>query len=159
MMDINEQLKLQAYLDGELGDAEAREMANRLTQDRESMALMAELRNTRQVLVGFEKGIRLTESEDFYWSQIRRRIEAQQSRLPKLEHRVSWVSWFRRRLAPVTAMMLVAFAGLVAFRGTGYFGQSSATEVETALGDPGAFTYRDYSAGTTLVWLSYPAEN
>ena len=30
---------------------------------------------------------------------------------------------------------------------------------ETALADPGAFTYRDYASGTTLVWLSYPAEN
>ena len=32
-------------------------------------------------------------------------------------------------------------------------------EIETALADSGAFTYRDYSAGTTLVWLSYPADN
>ena len=31
--------------------------------------------------------------------------------------------------------------------------------METALADAGAFTYRDYAAGTTLVWLSYPAEN
>jgi len=31
-------------------------------------------------------------------------------------------------------------------------------EIETALADAGAFTYRDYSAGTTLVWLSYPAD-
>jgi hypothetical protein len=37
-------------------------------------------------------------------------------------------------------------------------GQSAATEVEFALADAGAFTYRDYSAGTTLVWFSYPAD-
>jgi hypothetical protein len=30
--------------------------------------------------------------------------------------------------------------------------------VEFALADAGAFTYRDYSAGTTLVWFSYPAD-
>ena len=27
------------------------------------------------------------------------------------------------------------------------------------LADPAAFTYRDYASGTTLVWLSYPADN
>ena len=38
-------------------------------------------------------------------------------------------------------------------------GRTSGAEIETALADSGAFTYRDYSAGTTLVWLSYPADN
>jgi hypothetical protein len=28
----------------------------------------------------------------------------------------------------------------------------------TSLEDAGAFTYHDYKAGVTLVWLSYPAE-
>ena len=35
----------------------------------------------------------------------------------------------------------------------------SDTSAETALEDAGAFTYHDYTAGATLVWLSYPAEN
>ena len=32
-------------------------------------------------------------------------------------------------------------------------------DAEADMADPGAFTYRDYAARTTLVWLSYPAEN
>ena len=32
-------------------------------------------------------------------------------------------------------------------------------EMETAMTDSGAFTYRDYDAGTTLIWLSYPSDN
>jgi hypothetical protein len=32
-------------------------------------------------------------------------------------------------------------------------------EAETALADAGTFTYRDFSARATLVWLTYPAEN
>src|ERR1700716_3675106 len=76
-MEYDRQLKLQAYLDGELPEAEAREAANWLARDREAVALHAELRNTRQALVGFEIGITLPESREFYWSKIQREIERQ----------------------------------------------------------------------------------
>ena len=48
--------------------------------------------------------------------------------------------------------------GVVLNRPTGLNGRSAVAEIETALADSGTFTYRDYSAGTTLVWLSYPAD-
>ncbi|MEI6783081.1 MAG: hypothetical protein WCQ21_19415, partial [Verrucomicrobiota bacterium] len=54
---------------------------------------------------------------------------------------------------------LVFVAGVVLTRPTGPAGRTAVAEIETALADSGAFTYRDYSAGTTLVWLSYPADN
>src|SRR6267378_6728212 len=73
-MDYDAQLKLQAYLDGELPEAEAREVANWLARDREAAALHTELRNTRQALVGFEVGVELPESREFFWSKIRREI-------------------------------------------------------------------------------------
>jgi hypothetical protein len=34
----------------------------------------------------------------------------------------------------------------------------AAASPETAFDDSGAFTYHDFSAGATLVWLPYPAE-
>ena len=56
------QLKLQAYLDGELPEGEAREVAGLLAQDAEARALLAELKNTRAALAGFEADIKLPES-------------------------------------------------------------------------------------------------
>ena len=56
-MDYDAQLKLQAFLDGELPEAEANEVANWLARDREAVALLAELRNTRKAMVGFEVGV------------------------------------------------------------------------------------------------------
>ena len=58
-MEHEVQLKLQAYLDGELSEAEAREIGNLLAKDREAVALQNELRNTRQALAGFETGTEL----------------------------------------------------------------------------------------------------
>jgi anti-sigma factor RsiW len=157
MMEYQEQLKLQAYLDGELPEAEAREMANRLARDRDAVALLGELRQTRQALAGFESAIRLPESGDFYWSKIRREIERLEPAAVATPAPVSFWAKLRRALVPAGALALLAIAGLMVVNGPQ--GLTSVPEGETALADASAFTYRDFAAGTTLVWLSYPAEN
>jgi len=151
MMDYDRQLKLQAYLDGELSEAEAREIGNWLARDREAVALHTELRNTRQALTGFEVGIELPESREFFWSKIEREIERQ---APPEPARHSWLAGWRRVLVPAGAIAALALAALVVTKSG-----SEGTPLEASLADPGAFTYRDDSARTTLVWLSYPAEN
>ena len=157
-MNWEAQLKLQAFLDSELPEAEAGEAAKWLEQDREAAALLAELRQTRAALTGFEEGIQLPESREFFWSKIEREI--QRLEMPAAERvPAPWFARLQRFLAPATAVALLAIVGLVAIRQNGLPVLSAGAEMETALADTGAFTYRDYSAGTTLVWLSYPAEN
>jgi len=156
MNDYKELLKLQAHLDGELSEPEAREFAARLETDAEAVSLLAELRNTRAALVTFEQDVKLPESREFYWSKIERAI---QSRERSSELRASpppaWLSSLRRLLVPMAGLALLAIVGLLTTQSP-RLGPSS---VETAFSDPGALTYHDYTSGTTLVWLSYPAEN
>jgi anti-sigma factor RsiW len=153
MMDQEVQLKLQAFVDGELPEAQALEIANLIARNREAASLAAELKNTRHALAGYEKGIQLPDSREFYWSKIQRRIEAEETRRPALQP-VSWLARLRRLLAPAAAVAVVAIAGFIALRPAGV-----PSGAETSLSDPGAFTYRDFASGTTLVWLSYPAED
>jgi anti-sigma factor RsiW len=153
-MELQEQLKLQAYLDGELPQKEVRVLAEKLARDADAAALLVELRQTRDALAGFEEEIRLPESREFFWSKIEREIERAEKPAP-MPTVIPWAARLRRFLVPATAMALLAIAGLVTVRQEG----SSGGEIETSLADPGAFTYRDYNSGTTLVWLSYPAEN
>jgi negative regulator of sigma E activity len=158
MKDIETQLKLQAFLDGELPEGDRREMANLLARDQQAADLLTELRHTRQALSGYERGLKLPESREFFWSKIQRQIESEQAREAAQRARPQEVSiWVRLRqlLVPATALALVAFAGLIATRGVSQ--QSIAGE--TSVADSGALTYRDYSAQATLVWLTYPAEN
>ena len=153
-MDYDAQLKLQAYLDGELPEAEAREVANWVAKDPEAVALLAELRQTGKTLAGFEEEIRLPESSEFYWSKIQREIQRQATPAPERASRVPFLARLRYILVPAAGLALVAFVA--------YFSVPGGTRpagVETALADSGAFTYHDYSAGTTLVWLTYPADN
>ncbi len=153
MMREEEQLKLQAYLDGELPASEAQKVADRLARDAEATALVTELRQTRSAVAGFDKEIRLPESREFYWSKIQREIERQEKPSSQPEAAFSWILLFRRALVPVTAVAMVAL--LAVFLGR----QPADMGSETSLHDAGAFTYHDYERGATLVWLSYPADN
>ncbi len=157
-MDYNAQLKLQAFLDGELPEAEAGEVSSSLKQDRKAAALLEELRNTRRALAGFEAETKLPESREFFWSKIRREIQRQE-RAASRPAPAPLMALLRRFVVSASAVALVVIAGLLLTRPPGPAGTASGPEVETALADAGAFTYRDYDAGTTLVWLSYPADN
>lgn len=155
-MNTEQQLKLQAFFDGELPDAEAREIANWIATDPEAAALHSELKNTRQALSGHEAEIKLPESREFYWSKIEReinRLEKQEQAQPASP---SFAKLFRL-LVPASAFAVVAIVGLFAVRNFNPAGGARAVgpELETALADAGAFTYRDEQEGMTVVWLSY----
>ena len=89
MNNHDDQLKLQAHFDGELPEPEARAVANWLARDREAVALLAELRNTRKALKGFESDIKLPETREFYWSKIEREIAPADRILGSIEYMTS----------------------------------------------------------------------
>lgn len=153
-MDYEVQLKLQAFLDGELPGAEVNALAGQIAQDREATALLAELRRTRDTMRGNELGVSLPESREFFWSKIQRDIERAET--PSQEAAPApWLLRVRRFLMPASALTAFLLAGLLAFPHR----VSPPQEGEMTIADSGAFTYRDFETGATLVWLSYPAEN
>ena len=154
-MDCEAQLKLQAYLDGELPENEQREVANWLARDQEAVALLGELRQTRKAMAGFEDGIRLPESREFYWSKIQREIQRLEP-APRPARTVSLASLLARLIVPAGAIAALAVAALIAIHPSVANGANASTDA--SLTDAGAFTYRDQAAGMTVVWLSYPAE-
>jgi anti-sigma factor RsiW len=157
-MTEEQQLKLQSFLDGELPENEAREIAAWIARDGEAKALHAELKNTRRAIKDSEAIVRLPESREFYWSKIRREIERLEP-VSEKPVKVSPFVFFRRLLMPLSAVAAVVIAGLLMFRGTGPVTLRHSLETEVASAGSDAFTYRDYSAGMTLVWLPFPAEN
>ena len=154
-MERENELKLQAFVDGELPENDAREVASWLAKDSEANGLFNELRNTRKALKDAEPTVRVPESREFYWSKIQREIERQEP-AAAAPQRTIWSGFFRR-LAPFSAvaatLALLIWVGLEA----GLL-QRFAPDTEMTVADSGTFTYHDYANGTTLVWISYPAE-
>lgn len=157
-MDFETQLKLQAFLDGELPEDEAREVVSLIARDEGAKALHAELKNTRKAIKDSEANVRLPESREFLWSKIEHEIQ----RLEPVAQPTRSVSPFevlRRLLMPASAFAALVIAGLITYNQIAPAGNPHMLETETAMANSDAFTYRDYSTGVTLVWLPFPAEN
>src|SRR5260370_22648469 len=119
-MNHESELKLQAFLDCELPEAEAREVANWLARDQEAALLLAELRRTREALSGFESTIRLPESREFFWSKIEREIRRQEQTAP-VSGPAPKPSFWLRFLVPSGAFAIVAVTLLFAAAQFGLF--------------------------------------
>jgi anti-sigma factor RsiW len=157
-MSEEQQLKLQAFLDGELPEREEREILAWTQRDGAAAALLAELKNTRQTILKSRPQLSVPESREFFWSKIEReirRLEPPAAARPD----VSIFAALRRFLLPASAIATLVIAGMIAHFNVPKtvvesMADSDATTVETTLASTDATTYRDASEGTTLVWFS-----
>jgi len=157
-MTAEEQLRLQAFLDGELPEKEARAMASWMARDEEAAALFRELRNTRAALAGAESGIKVPASREFYWSRIEREIQRIEPSPAAAPAPGLWLrTWLRPLLIPAGALASLVLIG-IAVSHLDFLRPPIRAETELASADSDTFTYHDDSSGTTLVWLNYPAE-
>lgn len=159
VMNEEQQLKLQAFLDGELPEKEASEVASWLARDKEATDLAAELRNTRKALADFEPDWKLPETREFYWSKIEReirRLEADPA--PAAVESASTLRWLRRFLIPISAAAVLGVAGFFGLRQFSLSTPAQAVQLQTTFTDAGAFTYCDQAHGLAVVWFTYPAE-
>jgi anti-sigma factor RsiW len=161
MMDEEWKLNVQAYLDGELGPADARRVEELLAKDAEARTLLNELKGVGPWLARFEQDVKLPGSREFYWSTIQRAIEGQAQPAAR-PHRRAWLAAWRTLLLPGTALAALALVLAVVkmeLRPRAPVASAQATPpAESTLADAGAMTYEDYNARATLVWLTYPAE-
>jgi anti-sigma-K factor RskA len=149
-------LKYQAWVDGELAGREARQLEQALQNDPDAQALVAELRATRALLHENEPEMTLPESREFYWSKIQRQIEKLQAEPVAVES--GWlavVRGWRRFLAPVAGVAVIAFLAIAALRfynnpRTDDFSQHLA-EIENLSEFTSASTFR--SANMFVVWV------
>src|SRR6185369_15009730 len=115
IMTEEQQLKLQAFFDDELSEAEKREVAAWVARDADATALLTELRNTRKALADFEPAIKLPEAREFYWSKIQREIDRRETAAaPAVKESEPLILRLRRFLMPAGAFAVLAIAGMVA---------------------------------------------
>ena len=162
-MNREQQLKLQAFLDGELPEREAREILAWTQRDGAAAALLAELKNTRQAMVKSEPHLSVPESREFYWSKIEREIQRLEPPAVSAPG-ISIFTGMRRWLLPAGAVATLAVAGLIAHFNVpkavvDNVADADTPTVETTLANSDATTYRDASEGTTLVWFSPTADD
>lgn len=153
MNDQDYAFKLQAYVDGELPEAEAREMADSLSCDigGKHEALHQELQTMKRLLRGNEMQHAVPETREFYWSQIVRSIAVAPA--GRRAHATSF-GWLLRWLLPVGATAALCFYWLMPSQpGAALEGPLVGHEIETPLEETISFAFRSESAAMTVVWV------
>jgi anti-sigma factor RsiW len=154
-MNIDTQLKWQAFLDGELPPAKQAECSRILERDPDAQAIVAQLRHIRQALHENELHRPLPVTGDFYWSQIQDRLTAPHTP-PRA--RIQWVrglAWWRWfvPLGATAALALLLIYSLPNSAANGFVPE----EIDTQLPDANFFTFRSLSDGISVVWVDTQA--
>jgi hypothetical protein len=152
-MTSESELNLQAYLDGELSGRQERQVAEWIAGDTEAQKLVAELKMTKIALAGGELEARLPETHEFYWSKIQRGIE----KTVPVESRpvTDWIAAWRRLLAPLAGVALVAFLTFYSFKmyESGDDSRHHLAVVENLSEHTGAYSFRSQSEKMFVVWV------
>ncbi|MBU6409093.1 MAG: hypothetical protein KGR98_01780 [Verrucomicrobia bacterium] len=157
-MTNEQQLDVQALLDGELSVRKARRVAEMTLRDPDAASLHAGLKSIRETLVQGAPRPILAQSREFYWSGIRRGIqELERQGEPRSAVALGW----RRALWPIAAMavcFLVVWLRNPAENGGAADASADTLMVETTQSGCDAATYQDQADGATLVWFSTDQE-
>jgi ferric-dicitrate binding protein FerR (iron transport regulator) len=147
-MNHNLELKLQAWLDGELSEPEARRIGEEIAGDTAATRLTAELQSIKTALVGNETALAVPETREFYWSKIERQIQRETRSLrPVQAPRASWLRW----LSPLAGFAALACMLLLAVKPPTL---PAFDEISSTGEGMEAVTFHDQSAGMTVVWLA-----
>jgi anti-sigma factor RsiW len=160
------QLKLQAWVDGELAGDEARRVESMVAADPDAASLVSELRMTRSVLAGNEPQREVPASREFYWSRIRHEIErgergergepGKAQGTPAPAGLASLWNAFRRGLVPISGLALVVLVAALSVR---YFGPASLEdavemiEVENLSEKMSSMSYRSHADKMFVVYV------
>lgn len=155
-MNWDQQLELQAWVDGELSEKDARRVESLVQTDPEARALVNELKMAKAFLSANEPVVTVPESREFYWSQIRRRIESSETiREPAAD--APLLHWWRRLVTPLSGLALVALLGVVSYNSfqdpVRDDGSRFMVEVENLSEDVGSISYRSQSENMFVVYL------
>ena len=139
------ELKLQAWLDGELSGPEGLRLSREIAGDADATRLVEELRSVKSALAGAETPLTIPESREFYWSKIERQI-ARESAVPTPRHPV-WLRW----LSPVAGFAALAWMLMLAVSPPA---PSTFDDISSTGEGMEAVTFHDQTAGMTVVWLA-----
>ncbi len=148
------QLKLQAWLDGELPAADAREVRRLVERDPDAAALARELQLARQWLAAGETLRSVPETREFYWAQIARHLTPRGTAMPVLPQPARdwrrWLAWLAPAAAVLVCLGLWLFPRLASLPSA----TARAPEIETPADDLGTFTFRSDTEQMTVVWVN-----
>lgn len=154
------ELKLQAFLDGELEESALPAIGQLLKEDRSAKGLLEELRQTSNLFKANELSYQVPVSREFYWSQIERSIRSSVRSDPAPGSNASPWAWVWKLFAPAGALALLASLLLpLGIHPRTYLalyedGDAAGINVHAEFPSSSFVTYRSESEGMSVVWVN-----
>jgi hypothetical protein len=142
------ELKLQAWVDGELSSAEAERMAALVSEQLEAGQLTAELREVKMAMIGADIPRSVPESREFYWSKIERQIQLETRPAPV--SKPGLMTRWRRFLMPLAGLAAASCVAVFTLTQSKPVTNDEFTSTDEAMDTT---TFHDQSSGLTVVWL------
>jgi anti-sigma factor RsiW len=153
-MNTDLEMKVQAWLDGELPETEAREIMRLAETDSTAAALVRELKFTRSWLQGGETLREVPASREFYWAQIERQIQVTgQPTAPERPATNALGQWLRW-LMPAAIAATLAFFILAPKPAAKFWEASVGAEIESPADDLGTFNFHSDQGHMNVVWVN-----
>lgn len=152
-MKHESELKVQAWLDGELDPMDIGPVTRLVREDTEAAALARELKLARQWMSSGEPPRPLPESRELFWSRVRRELAPRETQALPDVRSLDWTVWLRW-VIPGVALVALVVALLTVPTSAARRAEVRPAEVETPLDDAGSFTFRSESERMTVVWVN-----
>jgi anti-sigma factor RsiW len=155
MMTINDKLKIQAYVDGELDKAEAKKVEALIATDAEARNVYEELKTTATLLKENEPEVKLSVPRELYWQQIYSKIQQAESKPVSVFEYISCIiqlAFSRKYLVPVTAAIAI-FAGVLTVKEIVKPTEDYLVVIENVADDIGSYSFRASSEKMFVVWI------
>ena len=146
MKNTEQLLDLQAYVDGELSEERRRQIEATLPADLDAQKLVAGLQQLGSLIRAHEPVATVPASREFYWSQIRRQIEAEQPKAPAASAALGWLRWLIPAMG--VAAVAVVISNLQTPREINLAGGADFTAVDVS-----STVFRSESDGVTVHWI------
>lgn len=154
------ELKLLAYVDGELPQSEAAEVETLLKENAMAADLVAELRWSRVAMGGNETAVRVPEGREFYWSKISRSIEAAERRSEREVASGAGEPWWRRVLVPVAGLAAISLVLAISTKApqggatTNEVGSPVVSSSEPVWEDANVYEFYDEKERMSVIWVT-----
>lgn len=156
-MNLENQLQIQAWIDGELPESDALRIKGLVERDAAARVLADEFKALRAAMAGNETPVKLADTREFYWSQIRGKIDRVEIEGNTINERsISLFDAWRRWLMPLagTAMVALSAIGLAwLVSPSPSTGEMFAAEIENLSDEVGSYSFRAPGQNMFVVWV------
>lgn len=158
-MNDDAQLKLMAYVDGELPAEEVATVENLIRVDQEAANLVSELRWAQEAISGNELEIKVPETREFYWSKISQAIEFEEKQAERAAQSTPSQKWWYKLLLPAAGLAAVVLAFTFANPNQGPTTDGAPEIINPESDSVRLDEYYDEQEQTSVIWVTTDSED